>query len=262
MTLNRNSFDLSPALCLIVLALGTSPTLAAGRGGGYSGGPSHASSSPAQTHIQTMGGSTNNMGRGSLYHAPVPGSTTLNRHSPAPTPTTPSTTAAAEAAALAASALPPPPVGQTPSFVLGPTQTDSVDTGLASNQNIDALGVLAPMTPPITTTILSSGGSLVPATTAANGTGNFATTTQGAGTAGTGTSAVPGTYTHPGGGGNTVADCMQLWDRTSHMTKADWKVACARTLNGIDLPAEGLGPGVAGSDVVRTREGTGMSTGR
>jgi hypothetical protein len=39
----------------------------------------------------------------------------------------------------------------------------------------------------------------------------------------------------PGGGGKTLADCMGFWDRETHMTKAEWKAACARTME--DYPS-------------------------
>lgn len=34
----------------------------------------------------------------------------------------------------------------------------------------------------------------------------------------------------PGGGGNSLADCMGFWDAATHMTKAEWRVACQRTM--------------------------------
>lgn len=34
----------------------------------------------------------------------------------------------------------------------------------------------------------------------------------------------------------TLASCMEMWDRSSHMTRADWRRACQRSLNGIELP--------------------------
>ena len=34
----------------------------------------------------------------------------------------------------------------------------------------------------------------------------------------------------PGGGGKTLHDCMGFWDRATHMTKAEWKAACLRTM--------------------------------
>jgi hypothetical protein len=35
----------------------------------------------------------------------------------------------------------------------------------------------------------------------------------------------------PGGGGDTLADCMRFWDKGTHMTKGQWRAACRRTLN-------------------------------
>jgi hypothetical protein len=34
----------------------------------------------------------------------------------------------------------------------------------------------------------------------------------------------------PGGGGQTLADCMGFWDRETHMSKGEWKAACLRTM--------------------------------
>lgn len=44
---------------------------------------------------------------------------------------------------------------------------------------------------------------------------------------------------HSGGSGSTLANCMQLWDTATHMSKPEWRATCVRTLNGIDLPADG-----------------------
>lgn len=43
-----------------------------------------------------------------------------------------------------------------------------------------------------------------------------------------------------GAGGPTLADCMSNWDPTTDMSKSEWKATCIRTLNGIDLPTEGV----------------------
>jgi hypothetical protein len=48
-----------------------------------------------------------------------------------------------------------------------------------------------------------------------------------------------GAVDHSGGSGNTLAACMQLWDTATHMSKPEWRATCVRTLNGIDLPADG-----------------------
>jgi hypothetical protein len=34
----------------------------------------------------------------------------------------------------------------------------------------------------------------------------------------------------PGGGGKTLADCMGFWEPATHMSKAEWRAACKRTL--------------------------------
>lgn len=52
----------------------------------------------------------------------------------------------------------------------------------------------------------------------------------------TGGTAAP--VTQPGGGGDTLADCMVLWDAATHMSKAEWRQTCKRTLNGIELAGE------------------------
>jgi hypothetical protein len=44
---------------------------------------------------------------------------------------------------------------------------------------------------------------------------------------------------HSGGGANTLASCMSFWDSATHMSKPEWRATCVRTLNGIDLPADG-----------------------
>ena len=33
----------------------------------------------------------------------------------------------------------------------------------------------------------------------------------------------------------TVDDCMGYWDTETHMSKAEWRAACQRTLNGTDM---------------------------
>lgn len=43
------------------------------------------------------------------------------------------------------------------------------------------------------------------------------------------------------GGGPTLADCMALWEPAVHMSKALWRTACVRTLNGVEMPSVGLG---------------------
>jgi hypothetical protein len=40
--------------------------------------------------------------------------------------------------------------------------------------------------------------------------------------------------TLPGGGGGTLKDCLEFWDRATHMTKKEWRAACQRTLHRLD----------------------------
>jgi hypothetical protein len=40
----------------------------------------------------------------------------------------------------------------------------------------------------------------------------------------------------PGGGGETLKDCMGFWEPATHMTKAEWRAACQRTLNRLKNP--------------------------
>ena len=37
-----------------------------------------------------------------------------------------------------------------------------------------------------------------------------------------------------GGGGRTLEDCIKFWDRGSHMTKSEWRAACARSQHRLD----------------------------
>jgi len=54
-----------------------------------------------------------------------------------------------------------------------------------------------------------------------------------------------GVNDHSGGGGNTLASCMGFWQPQTHMTRGEWRDTCQRTLNGIDLPPEEMGPGTS-----------------
>jgi hypothetical protein len=40
----------------------------------------------------------------------------------------------------------------------------------------------------------------------------------------------------PGGGGKTLQDCMSFWEAATHMSKAEWKAACLRTMGRINNP--------------------------
>ena len=48
-----------------------------------------------------------------------------------------------------------------------------------------------------------------------------------------GSSGVPLSET-PGGGREGLAACMEFWDSGTHMTKAEWKAACERSVNRLE----------------------------
>jgi hypothetical protein len=73
---------------------------------------------------------------------------------------------------------------------------------------------IAPLSPDLPTQFSTSGA-------AAGGSGSLALSP------GSSSSTAPST---PGGGGKTLADCMGFWERETHMTKAQWRVACQRTM--------------------------------
>lgn len=168
-----------------------------------------------------------------------PGSSTSRSTSTAATAAVGAAAATVAAEAAATAFVPPTIIVQTPSYVVGPPQIDDV-TGTITR--------LAPLPDPASQDFLLSGGGSPNPTP----TGNFATTTGAMGTSD------PAAVQHPGGGGSTVADCMGLWDKSSHMSKASWKETCVRTLNGIDLPAEGLGVNVGSTGTVGTGVGAGF----
>jgi hypothetical protein len=38
----------------------------------------------------------------------------------------------------------------------------------------------------------------------------------------------------PGGGREGLAACLEFWDRATHMTKAEWKASCERSVNRLE----------------------------
>ena len=84
---------------------------------------------------------------------------------------------------------------------------------------------LAPLSPPVTPTTLTAGGAARTNSPSASSTSP--------------TEAASGLA---GGGGKSLADCMGFWDRGTHMTKAEWRASCARSLNRLaNLKPETLG---------------------
>ena len=111
--------------------------------------------------------------------------------------------AAALAAALGTSGIPPAP----PDRVMPPPEIAQPQPELAP---------LAPISPQLPTQF-STGGTVQP---------NMALSPDASSSASPSGSA-PST---PGGGGKSLADCMGFWDRATHMSKAEWKTACVRSM--------------------------------
>ena len=119
---------------------------------------------------------------------------------PAPAPATLSTVT------IGAPAPPPAPdVTTTPSAIAAPTPE---------------LAPIAPLSPQLPTQF-ATGGTTQSNLALSPGTGS--------------NSPSESAPSAPGGGGKSLADCMGFWDRETHMTKAEWKAACLRTLQ--DYPS-------------------------
>jgi hypothetical protein len=115
---------------------------------------------------------------------------------------------------LPAPASPPPP---TPASAIGAPAPQ--------------LQALAPLSPAVTTTTLTAGGSGRPDATASPTPSSSSPSESAPSTA--------------GGGGKSLQDCMGYWDSQTHMTKAEWRSACMRSVNRLaNLKPEtvGLGP--------------------
>lgn len=84
-----------------------------------------------------------------------------------------------------------------------------------------AAAAIAPLSPPPAQDVLAGGGS--------SRTDLFASPTAAS------TSPSEAAPSLPGGGGETLQDCMKFWDRGTHMSKVEWRAACTRTLNRLDL---------------------------
>jgi hypothetical protein len=122
----------------------------------------------------------------------------------------PATTVPASAAKAASAPLAPPPAAS-------PIPASQIGTPAPQLQAI------APLSPAATTLFLTGGGTR--SDTAASSSSS---------------EAAPSVA---GGGGKSMADCMGFWDRATHMTKAEWKGACARSLDRLaTLKVDTLGP--------------------
>jgi hypothetical protein len=56
-----------------------------------------------------------------------------------------------------------------------------------------------------------------------------------------------------GGGGRTLEDCVKFWDRGTHMSKSEWRAACARSQHRLDnLKVDDLTLGVPKKPAAKT----------
>ncbi len=99
-----------------------------------------------------------------------------------------------------------------------PPATPAPSPGPALGTPAPQVPSVAPLSPPVPPVVSSGGG--VPK----QGSGSLALT--------------PGSQgetapSSPGGGGKTLSDCMGFWEPATHMSKAEWRAACQRTLNRI-----------------------------
>jgi len=117
-------------------------------------------------------------------------------------PSAPSSGSSASANASSLITAPPPP---PPSAAAAPTPSSQI------GQPTPQLPAIAPLSPQLPTQ-LSSGGTV---------TNNLALSP------GSPSESAPST---PGGGGKSLGDCMGFWEPATHMTKAEWRAACMRTM--------------------------------
>lgn len=102
-----------------------------------------------------------------------------------------------------------------PPEVVLPSPSSGPSSSLAPAQELSAIAPLAQQLP----TQFATGGSTQT---------NLALSPGGSG------SPSESAPSSPGGGGKTLADCMGFWDAGTHMTKQEWRMACQRTLGGIN----------------------------
>ena len=107
-----------------------------------------------------------------------------------------------------------------------PPATTSSSTTVLETDNSVPDAPSAPATPP---SAVASPGVNIPALPAPS---SPATETD------VSTGGTTGPVSQPGGGGDTLADCMALWEPATHMSKVEWRQTCKRTLNAIELAGE------------------------
>ena len=116
------------------------------------------------------------------------------------------------AAAAAAAALSIPGIDTSPS----PAPPDRVTPPSAIAAPEPELAPIAPLSPQLPTQF-ATGGVTQPNLALSPSASSAASPSESAPSA-------------PGGGGKSLADCIGFWDRETHMSKAEWKAACVRTM--------------------------------
>ena len=141
--------------------------------------------------------------------SPAMASRSQSIHSSAVTPPTngSSATAAAAAAALSLSG-----IGTSPS----PPPPDRVTPPSAIAAPEPKFAPIAPLSPQLPTQF-ATGGVTQPNLALSPSASSAPSPSESAPSA-------------PGGGGKSLADCIGFWDPETHTSKAEWKAACARTM--------------------------------
>jgi hypothetical protein len=185
-----------------------------GGGGGHAGGVAGPMTPTSPMQAAPLPGGVLSHARptaglpGRMLRQPVPGGAMRSPAAATVTPpanTTMSNSRSSAAAALGLGTLGIPPA--PPATVMPPPEIAQPQPELAP---------LAPISPQLPTQF-STGGTVQP---------NMALSPDASSSASPSGSA----QSTPGGGGKSLADCMGFWDRTTHMSKAEWKVACVRSM--------------------------------
>ena len=126
-----------------------------------------------------------------------PSAVTTSAPAQAPQATDPPANPTVRFSTVGVIAVPPPPPPPTPAAQIGVPQTQ-----LAPIAPLSIAASTTDTTVPIALTTGGSSGVALPET--------------------------------PGGGREGLAACMEFWDSGTHMTKAEWKAACERSVNRLE----------------------------
>lgn len=216
----------SPGLALLLaLPLTLIPWSAYARGGGHGGGINHPAVGALRTTVSAPPGisagvparaantSARPVGLAARQPAVSPPSATKVG---VPTKPTTSPSSSAQNAAAAQSAVDAAAVSSLPA----PPELPQAAPAPVIAAPLPELDPIAPLSPQLPTAI-SSGGSTTSTLALSPGTPSSTPNS---------TSPSEAAPSAPGGGGKSLADCMGFWDRETHMSKAEWKAACIRTM--------------------------------